>query len=252
MASTYKEIVAGLCLQASDSSALRLGCEVTKVTNGGIGGVDVEAADGFRGVFDHVIITAPLGWLKRNEDVFSPPLAPRISKAIRNLGYGNLDMVFIKFPEAFWNAQVSETNSCHGSIPGKIRIPAFPSNLFFFVPRMQLIQIRQNGGRRSSRSQGCRNRSRSLSLCFSHMANGEGILPGLSEAWRRTPKHIIGSLKITSGRTTPNSQITTLALLNASPSGLCRQTGKAISSRALDLLPICRLDPGIAFGILRR
>jgi hypothetical protein len=45
----------------------------------------------------------PLGWLKRNEDAFSPPLTPRISNAIHSLGYGNLDKVFIRFPGAFWD-----------------------------------------------------------------------------------------------------------------------------------------------------
>jgi len=118
----------------SNNVTLRLGCEVTGIANSRIGVVDVEAADGFRGVFDDVVVTAPLGWLKRNESVFSPPLAPRISTAIRSLGYGNLDRVFIKFSRAFWNAQVSKTNDYHGSTPEKIRSPGFPIESLFLRP----------------------------------------------------------------------------------------------------------------------
>ena len=118
----------------SNNVTLRLGCEVTGIANRRIGVVDVEAADGFRGVFNDVVVTAPLGWLKRNESVFSPPVAPRISTAIRCLGYGNLDRVFIKFPRAFWNAQVSKTNGYHGRTPEKIWIPAFPLESLFLRP----------------------------------------------------------------------------------------------------------------------
>ena len=100
MASTFRDIVASLL---SDNIALRLGWEISKIAHSGNGVVYVEAADGFRSVFDDIVVTAPLGWLKRSENVFSPPLAPRILTAIRSLGYGNLGRVFIRFPEAFWS-----------------------------------------------------------------------------------------------------------------------------------------------------
>ncbi|KAL8895926.1 MAG: hypothetical protein Q9207_007949 [Kuettlingeria erythrocarpa] len=134
MASTYKDIVNDLWLHVSEHVALRLGCEVTAVVNSGTGGLYVEAADGFRGMFDELNITAPLGWLKRNEGVFSPPLSSRISTAIRSLGYGNLDRVFIKFPEAFWNAQVSDANGFHGREPPVIQELGFPIDSLFLRP----------------------------------------------------------------------------------------------------------------------
>ncbi|KAI4179960.1 MAG: hypothetical protein LQ348_005282 [Seirophora lacunosa] len=98
------------------------------------GGVAVTAADGFRGVFDDIVVAAPLGWLKRNEDVFSPPLAPRISTAIRSLGYGNLDRVFIRFPEAFWNSRVPKTSSYQVCTAEKNWSPAFPIESLFLHP----------------------------------------------------------------------------------------------------------------------
>jgi monoamine oxidase len=44
--------------------------------------------------FDQVVLTAPLGWLKKNgASAFEPPLPPRISRAISSLGYGCLEKV---------------------------------------------------------------------------------------------------------------------------------------------------------------
>lgn len=125
----------GFSFLLSNHVTLRLDCEVIKITHREPGSVDVEAADGFRGAFDDVIVTAPLGWLKCNEDVFSPPLTAKISTAIRSLGYGNLDRVFIKFPHAFWNTQVSKPTGHHEHTPGKIRRPVFPIESLFLRPK---------------------------------------------------------------------------------------------------------------------
>jgi hypothetical protein len=43
--------------------------------------------------FDEVVITAPLGWLKRNKHAFVPALPNRLRQAIDSIGYGNLDKV---------------------------------------------------------------------------------------------------------------------------------------------------------------
>lgn len=145
MASTYKDIVNDLWHQISEHVVLRIGCEVTKISNNESGGVEIEAAGGYWGeniktrdrcqeTFDEVIVTAPLGWLKRNEYVFSPPITPRISTAIRSLGYGNLDKIFIKFPTAFWDPPVSGTNGHHGCIPPDNQTPVFPIESLFLRP----------------------------------------------------------------------------------------------------------------------
>ena len=89
---------------------MRLNCEVTKIENNPTGTVDIETAEGSRGTFDDVIVTAPLGWLKRNPHVFVPPLAPRLGTAIRSLGYGNLEKVFIRFPKPFWDDSARHDN----------------------------------------------------------------------------------------------------------------------------------------------
>ncbi|ETI20288.1 hypothetical protein G647_08322 [Cladophialophora carrionii CBS 160.54] len=53
--------------------------------------------------FDEVIITCPLGWLKRNhEKAFTPSLPDRLTSAISNINYGRLEKLYVTFPRAFW------------------------------------------------------------------------------------------------------------------------------------------------------
>lgn len=52
--------------------------------------------------FDEVIVTCPLGWLKRNISSFSPALPSRITTAIEHISYGRLEKVYVTFPAAFW------------------------------------------------------------------------------------------------------------------------------------------------------
>lgn len=51
--------------------------------------------DGCVQSFDEVILTTPLGWLKRNKSAFSPILPPRLSQAIDNVSVGHLEKVRI-------------------------------------------------------------------------------------------------------------------------------------------------------------
>lgn len=134
MASTFKDILTGLLLPVLNKTTLRLGCEVTRISNNQAGGIEVEAADKFRGTFKDVIVTTPLGWLKRNEDIFSPPLPPRISNAIRSLGFGNLEKVFIKFPKAFWNNPVSKVSGFAKQGAETTQNPLFPVESLFLRP----------------------------------------------------------------------------------------------------------------------
>jgi hypothetical protein len=53
----------------------------------------VKTTDGQVLEFDEVVVTCPLGWLKRNPQAFFPPLPDRLSKAIQNIGYGCLEKV---------------------------------------------------------------------------------------------------------------------------------------------------------------
>lgn len=67
----------------------------------------VHTRSGKRQTFNEVVITAPLGWLKRNaRKLFrkEAPLPPRLLRAIDNLGYGRLEKVYVAFPTSFWHA----------------------------------------------------------------------------------------------------------------------------------------------------
>ena len=52
---------------------------------------------------DAVVVTVPLGVLKREKIQFSPPLSGRKNKAIKRLGFGNLNKVIMLFEDAFWD-----------------------------------------------------------------------------------------------------------------------------------------------------
>lgn len=70
MASTFRDIVDEVGSPVKQHATLPLSCEVMKIKNNKNGSIYVEAPDGFSCIFDSVVITAPLDWLKRNEQVF--------------------------------------------------------------------------------------------------------------------------------------------------------------------------------------
>jgi hypothetical protein len=51
---------------------------------------------------DSVIVTIPLGCLKKAAISFNPPLPTRITQSIQSLSYGHLEKVYIRFPKAYW------------------------------------------------------------------------------------------------------------------------------------------------------
>lgn len=55
--------------------------------------VVIRTNDGGTQSFDEVILTTPLGWLKRNKNAFCPTLPPRLSQAIDNISVGYLEKV---------------------------------------------------------------------------------------------------------------------------------------------------------------
>ena len=54
--------------------------------------------------FDGVIVTVPLGWLKRNKETFSPALPDDVGLAIDSISYGKLDKVCLARKEGRGNA----------------------------------------------------------------------------------------------------------------------------------------------------
>ncbi|XP_063814681.1 peroxisomal N(1)-acetyl-spermine/spermidine oxidase-like [Pseudophryne corroboree] len=71
--------------------------------------VQVQCEDGNTFVADHVIVTVPLGFLKkRAKDFLSPPLPPSKIKAIKNLGFGVINKIFLAFEKPFWDPNCTD------------------------------------------------------------------------------------------------------------------------------------------------
>ncbi|NRB01730.1 MAG: FAD-dependent oxidoreductase [Rhodobacteraceae bacterium] len=67
------------------------------------GGVSLVDASGRSHAFDAVIVTVPLGVLKRGDLAFEPALPKAKRHAIEKLGMGLLDKVYLQFEEPFWD-----------------------------------------------------------------------------------------------------------------------------------------------------
>lgn len=109
VANTYRAILARIARTALAKAEIRLSTKATSfhynqsqpqnpqvtITTTGLTTRNTET-------FDEVIVTAPLGWLKRNLATFHPPLPPRLTTAIANVSYGRLEKVYLSFRTAFW------------------------------------------------------------------------------------------------------------------------------------------------------
>jgi monoamine oxidase len=82
---------------------LRLGMDVTEVARSARG-VRVRSDDGTSEEGSHVVVTVPLGVLKRDVLRFSPALTPDRLAAIERLGFGRYEKVALRFDEPFWRA----------------------------------------------------------------------------------------------------------------------------------------------------
>ncbi|EPE33393.1 FAD/NAD(P)-binding protein [Glarea lozoyensis ATCC 20868] len=110
--SNYKKIMSKVSEIPLARAKLRLGTVMTSVEAGENeqGRVCVKTSKGTSEFYDEVVITTPLGWLKKNKETIKP-LAPRISKAIDSISYGRLEKVLIEFPSAFWESPQTSTTS---------------------------------------------------------------------------------------------------------------------------------------------
>ncbi|WP_299615399.1 FAD-dependent oxidoreductase [Pelagibius sp.] len=66
-------------------------------------GVSIGLSGAGTRMFDAVIVTVPLGVLKKGAIRFDPPLPARKTRAIQRLGMGTLDKVYLLFDQAFWD-----------------------------------------------------------------------------------------------------------------------------------------------------
>ncbi|KAK6432071.1 hypothetical protein LTR95_011762 [Oleoguttula sp. CCFEE 5521] len=106
VAGTYTKILEAVAATALEGAEIRLRARVIGVHSREVEGIQkpiIETASGERCKFDEVVVTSPLGWLKRNTSMFHPPLTARLAQAIDNIGYGTLDKVYLTFPSAFWH-----------------------------------------------------------------------------------------------------------------------------------------------------
>jgi monoamine oxidase len=82
---------------------LRLGVDVAEIARSA-GGVRVRGVDGVSEDGSHVVVTVPLGVLKRGAPRFRPALPPDRLAAIERLGFGRYEKVALRFDEPFWRA----------------------------------------------------------------------------------------------------------------------------------------------------
>jgi monoamine oxidase len=82
---------------------LRLGVDVAEVARSA-SGVRVRSRDGTSEQGSHVVVTVPLGVLKRDLPRFRPALPPDRLAAIERLGFGRYEKVALRFDEPFWRA----------------------------------------------------------------------------------------------------------------------------------------------------
>jgi polyamine oxidase len=93
----YRRLVEAMATGAD----LRLGVDVAEVVRSA-SGVRVRSRDGTSEEGSHVVVTVPLGVLKREALRFSPALPPDRLAAIGRLGFGRYEKVALGFNEPFW------------------------------------------------------------------------------------------------------------------------------------------------------
>ena len=109
VANTYKPILDRIAKSALTEAELHLSTKVTKVASNTKPDPDhpyrVAVSTNTNDtplLYDEVVVTAPLGYLKRNLSIFSPPLPNNLTRAINHISYGRLEKVYITFPTAYW------------------------------------------------------------------------------------------------------------------------------------------------------
>ena len=65
-------------------------------------GIRVTCADGSIEAGSHVLVTVPLGVLKRGRPRLDPPLPAPMQEAIETLGFGRYEKIALRFDSAFW------------------------------------------------------------------------------------------------------------------------------------------------------
>lgn len=99
----YRQLIERLAIDLD----IRLGNAVVEIRYDENGVTIVTDQETYQG--SHVIVTVPLGVLKSNTITFNPPLPEEKTQAIKNLGFGNVEKVFLKFPTPFWRSSPQQS-----------------------------------------------------------------------------------------------------------------------------------------------
>jgi hypothetical protein len=113
VASNHGEIIQRVAASALKSAEILFNTRAVHVASAGTNDhprviVRTEAQDM---EFDEVVVTVPLGCLKRQTPTFSPPLVPAITRGIQSTSYSRLEKVYITFPTAFWESAMESSET---------------------------------------------------------------------------------------------------------------------------------------------
>lgn len=102
MEGTHKAILAEIARVPLEKAVIKLGVKIVEVltaereTQGGQVVLKTEKGESFS--FDEVLMTTPLGFLKRNKEMFKPSLPPRLLAGIDAISVGHLEKVSLSKP----------------------------------------------------------------------------------------------------------------------------------------------------------
>ena len=135
MASTHNKILARVAEKALKKAEIHLSTKVVAIEshNEEANPRIVIETDGGMFESDEVVVTVPLGCLKRNTLIFSPALPAPIVRAIQNTSYSRLEKVYIAFPTAFWESPTTQPLATPEE-PCSSPNPGFPTFANFLHP----------------------------------------------------------------------------------------------------------------------
>jgi hypothetical protein len=137
VASTYERILDHVSQSARQHGYIRFNQPVVKIESSpredpnARHQITLTTASGERPKFDEVVVTCPLGWLKRNKSAFAPELPLRLTQAIDSISYGRLEKIYATFPRSFWHTPLTTTPNGPADQPTNHGQPTFAQ---FFDP----------------------------------------------------------------------------------------------------------------------
>ncbi|KAL8769273.1 MAG: hypothetical protein Q9194_005491, partial [Teloschistes cf. exilis] len=135
LASTYNAVLNRITKDTYAKANIQLSTKVVSVdssasgsnedSDDGSSSVTVTTAQGTTSTYDEVVITVPLGYLKRNLSTFHPALPLHLQSAIDNISYGRLEKVYLTFPTAFWLPTQQQNGNQNGTETANNESPFF-------------------------------------------------------------------------------------------------------------------------------